>query len=64
MPVEPEVNAGDGQVGGDREFVARAGTEQGAIVADAQGESPGSGAGCSLADVADEIEFAAIGFRT
>ncbi len=39
MPIEPEVAAGDGEVGGDGQLLAWAEAEQGAVVADAEAES-------------------------
>jgi hypothetical protein len=38
MPVEAEVAAGDGEVGGDGEFFAGTRAEQGAVVADAESQ--------------------------
>ena len=43
VPVEAEVAAGDGEVGGDGQVVAGVGAEEGAVVADAQKQV---GVGC------------------
>jgi hypothetical protein len=39
MPIQTEVTAGDGEVGGDGQFLAGAQAEQGAVVADAEAEA-------------------------
>jgi hypothetical protein len=62
MPVKPEVPAADAQVGGDGKLLAGAGTEQRAIVADAEPERGGRTVGRAAADVPDKREFAAIEF--
>ena len=38
VPVEAEVAAGDGEVGGDGQLLAGTGTNQGAVVADAEAQ--------------------------
>jgi hypothetical protein len=61
VPVEAEVDAGDAKVGGDSQLLAGAGTEQGAIVADAEGKGPVGPFGCAAADLANQGKFASGG---
>jgi NAD(P)H-hydrate repair Nnr-like enzyme with NAD(P)H-hydrate epimerase domain len=58
MPVEPEVAAGNGQIGGDGQFLARTWAEQGAIVADAQPQSAARRLRCAAADLVEQGELA------
>jgi hypothetical protein len=60
VPVEAEVAAGDGEVGGDGQFFAGTRTEQGAVVADAEAEDGAEGLGCAAADLAEQSQFAAM----
>ena len=58
MPVELEVAAGDGEVGGDGEFLARPWTDESTVVAYAQADFPGCGAGRPVANLGHESQFA------
>ena len=58
MPVEAEVAAGDGEVGGDGQLFAGTRTEQGAVVADAQTEGGSGGLARTPADPAQQSQFA------
>src|ERR1035441_480448 len=60
VPVEAEVAAGDGKVGGDGEFFAGTRAEQGAVVADAEAQDAGGGMGCAAADLAEQGQFPAL----
>ena len=61
MPVEAEMAAGDGEVGGDGQFFTVPGTKHGAIVAYAEPEGcAGRLAGTGL-NLADQVQFAGIG---
>jgi len=57
VPVEAEVAAGDGEVGGDGEFFAGTGTEQGAVVADAEAQEARGGLCRAAADLAEQGQF-------
>lgn len=58
VPVEAEVTAGNGKIGGDGEFFAGAGSEQGAVVADAEAEGGGGKASGLSPDAANDFQFA------
>jgi hypothetical protein len=61
MPVEAEVAPGDGQVGGHSQFFATARSQQGAVVADTQAETAPRTAHRSLANLAEQGQFATVG---
>ena len=54
VPIEAEVAAGDGEVGGDGEFLAGTRAEQGAVVADAEAEARLAGVASAGANLAQE----------
>jgi hypothetical protein len=58
VPVEAEVTAGDREIRGDGQLLATARSKKGAIVANAQAESTQGGAGCTLANLAEQGDFA------
>jgi hypothetical protein len=58
MPVEVEVAAGDGEVGGDGQFFAGTWPKQCAVVADAQTEGGALGPARAPADLAQQSQFA------
>jgi uncharacterized protein len=61
MPVEAEVAAGDGEIGGDGQFLARAQAEQGAVVADAEAQSAAGHLRRATADLAEQGQFTLLG---
>jgi len=58
VPVEAEVAAGDGKVGGDGDFFSGTRAEEGAVVADAEADGAGGADGAG-ADLGDEGQFTA-----
>ena len=58
VPVEAEVAAGDGEVGGDGQLFATARTEQGAVVADAEVDRAERGLSRAASDLAEQGLFA------
>ena len=58
MPVQLEVTACDGKIGGDGQLFAGPESEQGAIVANAEAEAAARGPGCAAANLAQERQFA------
>ena len=61
VPVEAEVTAGDGEVGGDGQFLAGARAEQGAVVADAQAQGAQGSLRRAAANMAEQGQFAWLG---
>jgi hypothetical protein len=61
VPVEAEMAAGDGEVGGDGQFFTAPWTEKGAVIADAEPKRCAGRLAGSGADVADQVQFAGIG---
>jgi hypothetical protein len=57
VPVEAEVAAGDGEVGGDGQFFATAWAEQSAVVADSEAQGAQRGLRRTIADVAEQGLF-------
>jgi hypothetical protein len=57
VPVESEVAAGNGEVGGDGQFFAGPQTEQRAVVTDAQAEDTSGLHGRPLANLTEQGEF-------
>jgi len=58
VPVKSEVAAGNGQIGGDGQFLAGAGAEQGAVVANAQAQPTAGRLRRAAADLAEQGKFA------
>jgi hypothetical protein len=62
VPVEPKVAAGDGEVGGDGQFLAPARGHQGAVVANSQAKAANlaaaGGMGSPLSNFCEQGEFA------
>jgi hypothetical protein len=58
VPVKAEVAATDGQVSGDSQVLIWAGTEQSAVVADAEGQGTQGRVRGAAANLAEQGEFA------
>ncbi len=54
VPVEVEVAAGDGEIGGDGQLFAGSGTKEGAVIADAELQLWTLGVGCANANSTEQ----------